>query len=53
MKKYQIFSLAAIACASLASCNDFLDENRYPISVEVDNPLFLSLIHISEPTRPY
>ncbi|MEZ3524052.1 MAG: RagB/SusD family nutrient uptake outer membrane protein [Muribaculaceae bacterium] len=42
MKKYQIFSLAAIACASLASCNDFLDENRYPISVEVDNPLFWS-----------
>lgn len=40
MKKYQIISMAALACVGLASCNDFLDDNRYPLTVEVDNPLF-------------
>lgn len=42
MKKYQIISLAVLASAGLASCDDFLDENRYPLTQEVDNPLFWS-----------
>lgn len=39
MKKQIIFGL--IACsAALTACEDFIDDNRYPIAIEIDNPLF-------------
>ena len=41
---------AAIACLTLASCEDFLD--KQPIEkIGTDEYFKLSLIHISEPTR--
>ena len=36
---------------SLSSCDDFLD--RMPDDKKNEVDVFLSLIHISEPTRPY
>lgn len=37
MKKHIIFGLIASA-AVLSGCNDFLDDNRYPLDTQTDNP---------------
>ncbi len=39
MKKTIIFGLIAGA-AALTSCNDFLDDNRYPLDKQTDNPAY-------------
>lgn len=39
MKKHIIFGLLAGA-AALSSCDDFLDDNRYPLDVQTDNPAY-------------
>lgn len=39
MKKSLIFGLVAFA-AALSSCNDFLDDNRYPLDKQTDNPAY-------------
>ena len=39
MKKHIIFGL--IACgAVLTGCNDFLDDNRYPLDKQTDSPAY-------------
>lgn len=40
MKKLYIIGLLAITGASLTGCDDFLDDNRYPQSVQENNPAF-------------
>lgn len=40
MKKHIIFGLIAVAAAGLTSCNDFLDDNRYPLDKQTDNPAY-------------
>lgn len=42
MKKAYIFGTLVAIGASLAGCNDFLDDNRYPLTQETDSPLFWS-----------
>ncbi len=42
MKKIYIFGAVAIAAASLTSCDDFLNDNRYPESVQTSNPAYWS-----------
>lgn len=42
MKKYIIISAALLLGASLTSCDDFLNDNRYPLSKQVVNPEFWS-----------
>lgn len=39
MKKQIIYGLIAGA-AVLSSCNDFLDDNRYPLDKQTDNPAY-------------
>lgn len=39
MKKHIIFGLLAGA-AALSSCDDFLDDNRYPMDKQTDNPAY-------------
>ncbi len=39
MKKYIILSLVALG-AALTSCNDFLDDNRYPLDKQTNSPLY-------------
>lgn len=39
MKKQILFGLIAGA-ATLSSCNDFLDDNRYPLDTQTDNPAY-------------
>ena len=39
MKKHIIFGFLAGA-AALSSCNDFLDDNRYPLDKQTDNPAY-------------
>lgn len=39
MKKYIILGLVG-CCASLAGCDDFLDDNRYPLDKQTDNPAY-------------
>ena len=39
MKLNKFLSLGLTACAlSLASCNDFLDDNRYPLDKQTNSP---------------
>lgn len=40
MKKYIISGLVAVAAAAMTSCNDFLDDNRYPLDKQTDNPAY-------------
>lgn len=38
MKKTAILSALTVAALGLSSCNDFLDDNRYPLSQQTNNP---------------
>ncbi|MBD5233006.1 MAG: RagB/SusD family nutrient uptake outer membrane protein [Bacteroidales bacterium] len=40
MKKHIIFGLLAVVGASFSSCNDFLDDNRYPLDEQTNNPAY-------------
>lgn len=40
MKKHIILGLIAVAAAGLTGCNDFLDDNRYPLDKQTDNPAY-------------
>ncbi len=40
MKKSLIIGSLAILGLTLASCDDFLDDNRYPLTQEINNPEF-------------
>lgn len=40
MKKSIIYGLLAIAATSLTGCNDFLNDNRWPLDTQSDNPEF-------------
>lgn len=42
MKTKIALGIFALAGLSLASCDDFLDNNRYPLTSEVSNPEFWS-----------
>ena len=42
MKKIILFALGAIALGSLTSCDDFLNDNRYPLTTIVNNPSYWS-----------
>lgn len=42
MKKYIFIGTLAVLGLSFASCDDFLDDNRYPLTQEVDNERFWS-----------
>lgn len=42
MKKQILIGTLAILGLSFASCNDFLDNNRYPLTQEINNPGFWS-----------
>ena len=50
-----LFTGLVSVAALLSSCNDFQEINEDPNLVGEDKvkPQWLSLIHISEPTRPY
>ncbi len=40
--KYIIGALAVVAAATMTSCEDFLNDNRYPLSSQTVNPVFWS-----------
>lgn len=40
MKKSIIISAVSLTCLSLASCNDFLDDNRYPLSEQTNTAVY-------------
>lgn len=40
MKKSIIFGLLIAGTAALTSCNHFLDDNRYPLDTQTDNPSY-------------
>ncbi|MBD5163640.1 MAG: RagB/SusD family nutrient uptake outer membrane protein [Bacteroidales bacterium] len=40
MKKSIILAALAVVGISLASCDDFLDDNRYPLTLETDSPAY-------------
>ncbi|MDE6486379.1 MAG: RagB/SusD family nutrient uptake outer membrane protein [Muribaculaceae bacterium] len=40
MKKHIILGLIAGSAVALSSCNDFLDDNRYPLDKQTDNPAY-------------
>ena len=40
MKKIFIYGVMALAAVSMASCNDFLEDNRYPLDAQTNNPEF-------------
>ncbi len=40
MKKTIIISALAIASLGLSSCDDFLNENRFPLDKQTDNPSY-------------
>ncbi len=40
MKKSIILGALALVGISFASCDDFLDDNRYPLTVETDSPAY-------------
>ncbi len=42
MKKLYFLVALGIAAASMTSCDDFLNDNRYPLSQQVANPMFWS-----------
>lgn len=42
MKKSYILGALAVVAASLTSCDDFLNDNRYPESIQTSNPTFWS-----------
>ena len=42
MKKIFALALIATAGAALTGCNDFLDDNRYPLTSIVNNPAYWS-----------
>lgn len=40
MKKIFLYGALALAAVSMASCNDFLDDNRYPLDAQTNSPEF-------------
>lgn len=42
MKKIFLYGALALAAVSMASCDDFLDDNRYPLDEQTNNPEFWS-----------
>lgn len=42
MKKQYILGAVALVAASLTSCDDFLNDNRFPESVQTNNPDYWS-----------
>lgn len=42
MKKSFIYGMLAVVGATFASCNDFLDDNRWPLDVQSNNPAYWS-----------
>ena len=40
MKKHIILGLIAGSAVALSSCDDFLDDNRYPLDKQTDNPAY-------------
>lgn len=40
MKKQILYGLMAVAGLSMASCNDFLDDNRWPLDKQTDSPAY-------------
>lgn len=40
MKKYIAISALIIAAAGMTSCDDFLNDNRYPLDKQTDNPTY-------------
>ena len=40
MKKIFLYGALALAAVSMASCDDFLDDNRYPLDEQTNNPEF-------------
>ena len=40
MKKIFLYGVMALAAVSMASCNDFLEDNRYPLDAQTNNPDF-------------
>ena len=40
MKKIYFIGALALAGMSLAGCNDFLNDNRFPLSDQIENPMF-------------
>lgn len=40
MKKTIISASLALAAVALTSCDDFLDDNRYPLDTQTDNPAY-------------
>lgn len=42
MKKHIILALTALAGVSLVGCNDFLDDNRYPLTEIINTPEYWS-----------
>ena len=40
MKKHLIYGLLAAAGLSMASCNQFLDDNRWPLDEQTNNPAY-------------
>jgi hypothetical protein len=40
MKKHLLYSLIAATGLSLASCDDFLDDNRWPLDSQTNNPAY-------------
>lgn len=42
MKKLYILGAVALVAASLSSCNDFLNDNRYPMSIQTANDEYWS-----------
>ena len=40
MKKIIIISALAVAAAGMSSCDDFLNDNRFPLDQQTDNPSY-------------
>lgn len=40
MKKSIILTAVSLACMTFVSCDDFLDDNRYPLSQQTNNPAY-------------
>lgn len=54
MKKLLILSSVALAGFALTGCNDFLDDNRYPMSSQVVNPEFWSnTVNVENQINPF
>ncbi len=54
MKKLIILSSVALAGLTLTGCDDFLDDNRYPLSSQVVNPEFWSnTVNVENQINPF